>query len=468
MRVFGQPHVFGEPLGRSAAAGGGVAFDYFVNGATGNDTTGDGLTPETAWKTIDKAISSVPLAGGVTIGVAAGTYAENSGGLNYLYISRQFTDWVIVRAMPGASVTITDNASGTFCVRYAGGQRVRFSAVTIQQAGTNNQGTVVLANGAIADFVNCTITNRNWSIYTAPTGAVSFSVSSTVLQPRTGETGICLAIYADAFSGGSITATLNNVTATSQSPSGNSTGVLFRKFQADALQVTATITGGTFTNDNGYALSCYGGQLGVNGATFVSSGAPALVFGTDDAATHATTGSVKNCTIASDTSHALLIGQGTDGVEASNNVINAGDIGAVIKGANIVFDGNTVTPGTSDTLLLKGCSSPVVTNNTLQASAAGKFCLSMSLQGTTKVSSVTFTGNILEASGAADCMMWAGSTIDAGSGVCDSNTYDYSASSGNVGDVRTATGITDLAGLQAAWSGYGDGTNDANSTVIAA
>jgi len=438
--------------------------DYFV-ATTGDDSTGDGSI-NAPWKTIGKAIATVPIGGNKRIGVVAGTYAENVGGLKYLYLDRQFTDWVTVERFGPGTVTITDAASGTFCVRYAGGKRVRFQDVTIEQAGANSQAAVVFNNGAIADLVGCDIPNRNWSIFTIPTAAVEFALTRCNLHPRAGETGVCLGVYADGYNGGDIVAAINNCEVISQSPTGNSTGVLFRKLQAGAVRIQATITGGSYSNDNGYAICCDGGQLDIHGASVECAAAPALVLGTDGAATYTTTGSVSNCVIDSEASHSLLVGQGCSGVEVTQNTVNAGDHGIVNKGADSVITGNTVNPGTLAALLLKGCSGPTITGNTLRASLNNYACVMFSLEGSTKVSDVTLTGNTLEASGAADCLVWPGDTVDAGGGVCDSNIYDYSASSGNVGDVRATSGITTLSGLQGAWSGYAVTGNDANSTVI--
>lgn len=66
---------FGDARYQKAILSGAV---FYVNGATGNDTTGDGLTAGTAWATITKAVAVISKyisASGVTVNVATGTYA---------------------------------------------------------------------------------------------------------------------------------------------------------------------------------------------------------------------------------------------------------------------------------------------------------------------------------------------------------------------------------------------------------
>lgn len=439
---------------------GGELPAYYVNGATGNDTTGNGSFA-LPWATITKAIATVPDIA-CNVMVAAGTYAENTAGTKFLFITRVFTHWVTIRPWnTGDTVLITDAASGTFCVDFWGCQKIRFRDITIEQAGANSVGTVCLGNGAGFELVNCTITTRNRCVQNV-TGNGTFTLTGCTLVKRTGEVGAIKGVSLSAASGETLNAILNNCTVTGQAATG--TGVAITLTHVNG-SVSMTINGGTYTTSGAYVASAHGGNLAIVDGTFVATTTPAVVLGTDGAATYTTTGSVSGATITSASSHALLIGQGSSGVQAINCAVNTGDYGIVVKGADAVVDGCDVTAGTLAGMLLKGCDTPVVRNNTLRANQAGQACLTFSLQDAIKVSDVTFTDNILIATGAADGMVWPNDTIDAGGGVCDRNTYNVSGTTGNVGDVRATANITTLAALQGAWSGYDNEDNDANSTV---
>lgn len=135
---------------------------YYV-ATTGNDSTGDG-TASAPWRSIDKALSTINIAGNAEIIVAAGTYAENTSGSGGLQLSRTFTNMVYVRPESGAAVTIQSNGTGGgYAILVAtGAKNVRFSDVTIENNG--DLYTILFANNGTGIsklwFTRCTISNN--------------------------------------------------------------------------------------------------------------------------------------------------------------------------------------------------------------------------------------------------------------------------------------------------------------------
>lgn len=435
---------------------------YYVSTSSGNDTTGDG-TAGTPWATISKALATVPLTGNVNVLVDAGTYAEDTGAAGYLNITRTFSDWVNVKPWhAGDAVIITDNASGSYSIRYAGGQKVRFYNVTMQQAGANSEGTVVVNNGGIADFVGCTVTSINYGIYSVVADTCTITASNCTITPKTGATGNVRAVYARSGNGGNQSISLYNCIC-----SGIGT-TLVAAIDAGLSHAAGlfnlVIDGGSYTGTSNYAVRTHGGTMVIRNATVTSTSAPALVFGTDGGATYATTGSAYNCTVTCGSSHAMLVGQQCSNVTVDAMNVTGGDYGLVLKHCDSVSVTNsTLINGTTSPLYFKAATNTSVTGCTINSSVNYAVLIQNDV---TNVQNLTLTGNTITATGTAKCLFWPDATQDDGGGVCDSNVYDYSASSANLGDVRGTADITTLVALQGAWSGYDNPNNDANSTVF--
>lgn len=434
---------------------------YYVRKA-GNDSTGDGSTGN-PWLTINKALTTISAAGGHTVNVGAGTYAETSGS-NYLSITQTFASEVIIKPeTANDAVIVTDNGSGNFCVRYLGGTRITFQDMTIQQAGANNQGTVVLTNGAIAKFVRCAITTRNWCFYTVPTGAVSLTLDTCTLGKSVGATGNIVGVYSNSGASGNTTLAMTNCTVAGEGTAGQTAAVHLAETNI-AGTFSASITGGTYTNTGTYAIYGFNGDLTISEVVASAAGAPAVVFGTDGATATTTTGSISDSTISSTSSHALLIGYGAGAVIAENNTIDGGDFGVVLKmNDGATLRNSTIRNGSGATIYCKGAQNPTITGNMIINTAGALLSVGIGDSGQ-KSQNVTFTGNTVIGLGSASVFSWSDSAGDAGGGVCDYNTYRHFGS-GFLGSVYGASSIKTLAGLRTAWADYGDGSNDSHSRI---
>ena len=152
------------------------------------------------------------------------------------------------------------------------------------------------------------------------------------------------------------------------------------------------------------------------------------------------------------------------GVDVSDCTVTGGDQGLVFKECtSCEADSMTITAGSANGVLFKAGTSCSITNSTITGTVGD--LVRVDLNGANKSSLVTFTGNTVTATGSADIFYWIDATGDDGGSICDSNAYDISGTTGNIGDVYGTADIKTLAALQAAWSTYDVTTNDANSTV---
>ena len=108
---------------------------YYVS-KSGNDTTGDG-SQGNPWLTVQKAYSTVSTAGGHTINVGAGTYAENTSGTWLLQLDRSFVARVTIQAESGnPDDVVLTGASGSYNLYQAGAiSNLAFRNLTIQLRG---------------------------------------------------------------------------------------------------------------------------------------------------------------------------------------------------------------------------------------------------------------------------------------------------------------------------------------------
>lgn len=440
--------------------------DYYVSTA-GSDTAGDG-TEAAPWASLSKALASVPSAGGVRVGVAPGTYAENTSALGYLYVPNDFDAPVTVERWGVGEVVLT-NVSGSYCVRFEGATNVRLRGLTVRPATTTN-GAVTLRGACSGVALSECVVEANsslGSVYADATFSGDAEFTDCEYRPKAGYASAHRCYYHTAGSGRTSTVTHRRCEGTGSHASSAALAVLA---QAADANPTTRVVGGSWSNALSYAVHQMGGALYVSGgATITATDTPALVFGRDGVAAYPTTGSVVDSTVHSATSHSVLIGRLTEGVECRRNAVPGGDYGVVVKEcAGAVVADNEVSGTTDAGVYVKAATGPTITGN--DVAAAEGYCVRVlgNLADTgNQCEDVTLTGNTLTATGSAYCLEWGDAAEDAGGGVCDANTYDHSASSGNVGTVRGTAGITTLAGLQAAWSGYDTPGNDANSTVIA-
>lgn len=439
---------------------------YYVR-KTGNDTTGDGSTGN-PWLTLAKALTTVSIAGGHTILIGAGTYAEDMGFPHCVYLNRNFTAQVLVKSETGvrSDVIITAAAAGGYTIYYENaGHNVFWEAVTIQQAGATGQGTVRFLSTSSGGFTGCTIycLNSTWCVYSAGTGTTTITLTNCTLEKYPGQTGNIQPVYVNVGAGGVCNITLTNCTVTGQN------------VKACYLSVTdatgtfnATISGGTYTGSGAfvtgaYAIHARGGHCDITGITATRNETPAVAFGDDGATTLVTTGSISDSTIVSGTSHSLLIGYNAT-VAVDNCIVAGGDYAVVVKmNDGTTIDHCTLDGGSIATVYFKGALNGEVLHSRISNSAGSLILVGVGDAGQ-KSQGIVVEHNLLFGNGASALFTWSGSSGDDGGSVCDYNVYRHLGSA-FFGTVYGTASVKTLAGARAAWAGYGDGSNDSHSRM---
>jgi hypothetical protein len=455
---------------------------YYVR-TNGDDSSGNGSTG-TPWLTVKKALATV--AAGDTILVGDGTYAENDSGA--LLLKRVFASYVTIAPENGTlgAVTIT-TASGTIgtwvsaSAAYYKFQYITFTTV----AGAAN----VLRINSTADhiaFENCTFTPVDNSASTlfisnASTWNVSnISFTDCVFnKPAVGASHNCVSLSfsstgtSSAFGFTRCTFQSNatcidllgadGVTFTSCTMTAGGRGINFTGSPDTVSFINCVVTGGT------YGIWANGAtNLVITGGSITTTGAfGSALFGVDsNTGGGTTTVVITDVAITHPTGtagHALLFGNGclncvADGISiprcGDNALVVKENTGTEVKNCNI-------TSGTSAALYFKAAASPNAHDNRIIASQGSGFQL---LKGDTgnKNSNWQFLRNKVIVSGTGSHLQIGGDVDDAGGGVSDYNKYSPSS---NFGVVRASSGIATLAGIKAAWVGYGDGTNESHSRL---
>jgi hypothetical protein len=425
---------------------------YYVR-KDGHDTTGNGST-ELPWLTLAKAVASISTAGGHTILMGEGTYAESTAGVGYLNLNTVFSDWVTIRPeTEGGVVVITDTgATSVNSVRIRTCQKFRFENLRFTPAVYKTGGSVSLSAYAMSDiyFYNCT------------------------LDIRTDTAGLAYGFYAV----NNAAVAMSNITI-----DGCSFNVIgeheYVHVRAELSHASGTVDAFTIKNSvlhntgTRYAIQLKAvTNFLVDGCTVSSAGSIALAAGSDAIAAGGelpTTGTVQNCTVSSTTSHALLVGVSCDGVVITNNVIVGGDIGLVFKEcANGKAYFNRIRcpaaaggPG----LYFKAATGAEAKWNKIIGSA-GVGIKAAAGDGGAKCQNLTVTHNTVRMSGAGAVFSWA-ATGDNGGCVVDYNVYGPKGS-GRFGSVRADTDVLNLAELRAAWAGYDMSDNDTHSRLLSA
>lgn len=440
--------------------------NYYVR-KDGNDTTGDGSTGA-PWLTLSKALTTVSIAGGHTIYIGAGTYAENMSYTNSVYCSRAFAAPVTLRSESGnrADVIVT-GAGATYTMFYEdNAANVYWADVTIQGTGTPGQGTVRFQGAcSAAGFTNCAIYTHNATggIYAANAKAVVVTLTDCLIERRSDLSVDTRAIYARPTGGGTVTLTLTNCTM-----SGNNYVGVYCLAGDGSSAVHVTIDGGTYTATGvfatgAYAIQVQGGTCAISNITASRDATPCVVLGSDGSSALVTTGTVSNCTISSETSHSLLIGYNA-AIVVSGCTITGGDYGVVVK----MNDGTqltdcTISGGSIATVFFKGALNAKLVNSRV-SNAAGALVLVQVGDSAQKCQNLLVERNTLLGSGSAAIFNWAGGSGDAGGGVCDYNTYRPQGS-GLFGSVYGTAGLTSMSRLRNAWLTYDVPSNDSHSRI---
>jgi hypothetical protein len=435
------------------------AATYFVR-TTGNDTTGDGSTGN-PWLTVSKAQATVAIGGGDVVNIGTGTYAENTSGATFFNINRLFTAETVFQSETGnaADVTITGSSSASFnTLTNAANSNYHFKNVTFGAWATTTTSAIRVTQATTSiKFTGC--------VFAAPSSNAATRYGLQ-LQPSGVTTVAGLVCTNCTFTGGS------NANAQSLAVDPVAGAITAPQF------LNCTCTGPLPVNVT--ALTANAALSGVvfNGGSVSGTAGYGLKIGQDADTPIGTLGvTVSNMTLstAAGTGHALLIGKGANGCVARCNQVSGADFGMVVKGSNLtaygnVFRGGLVSAVNNAGIYCKGASGATLIGNTLYCAQGTRGVLRVLAGDSANPSaSITFKGNRVIADGATVMALeWGGATDDSGGSVSDYNLYDVRAAGATYGNVRSATGITTLAAVRSAWSGYGAGTNDANSQDVSA
>jgi hypothetical protein len=420
---------------------------YYVSTA-GDDTTGDGSIG-TPWRSVNKALTTIPLtAGPHTLNIGAGTYAETSG-TGSLKWGRLYGTLLTIQTTsgnPDVTITNTTAADGYMMQNTAACSHMLWKNITFSSI-TGTTWTWLYKNQTSStdiSFIGCTFNSPPdagaglYAIQTAGgagTFTSDFTFTNCVFNHATGSSGN--SIWFNTPANQTISITMINCTSTS-----NATGVVL-----DGNLMTVNIQGGNFSNSGASAV--------------------AFLLGTDNAgAGHGVTGTVRGITASSTSSHALEIGDGCVNVTVTGCKADAsggGDYALIGKGNGVgcVFQSNLSIGGSLGALMIKSAANGgKYQDNVLKASSGPAV---MNTDGSSQVgANVIFRNNRIITTSTANVFNWA-AAMDTSGAIFDYNTYDLRGT-GNYGTVQSTAGITSLSGLQSAWIAYG-GANESHSQL---
>lgn len=413
---------------------------YYVR-KDGNDTTGDGSTG-TPWLTVAKALGAngVPIAGGHTLKIGTGTYAEN-GGSNFWSPTRAFVAEVIVEPENASAndVIITSTGGSAYTLLQANGalNNLKFRRITFQAAAGSTKVLTMYSGANSASsvtFEDCTFQSaQGGTVVDTSNGAANPVQTWTFTRCIFRQTGADTPAW-QTGSGLSDAATLTF------------TDCVFDATKA-ACAFDEAAGGVTFTRCqfHGRGTSGYGLRLGTDAATNTGT----LV------------GTVSGCVVRSASSHTLLIGAGCSGVTVEDSTLYGGDHGLVLKACTApVIRRNLILSGTSTCIILKGSTGGTITGNRFAASGVTAIDNNDGAAGYENANN-TITGNSIIASGY-DAKAWDWDQAkDTGGNVIDANRYAIGSAS-TFGNVLGTNGIKTLAALRTAWGA--ESTNDDTST----
>lgn len=427
---------------------------------TGNDTTGDGST-DAPWLTINKAITSISISGGVRILVGAGTYSEDTGGGRF-NINRAFTNLVILAPESGmlGDVKIKGTTAVTGSVLITA-KHFRFDKIEFLNSDASTRVLAWIDTPAdYIDLVNCRVT----AVYT-DNGRAPLSVwpnSGTVSNIIIDGCDIVVTTPSAKFCDSLIRVesqtnhTISNITIT---------GCTFPTIPAtnngSVIGINATLGMGTVT---GVTISNM--TISTPNTTFIFS------IGTDavgNANMHVSNVNVYDCVVSGD-NHVVGAEFGiTGGVVFDNitlNQLSGGVYGFVVKeSVGVEIKNCAIQAGSNSGIYFKAASSPNAHHNTVTAALGTGvgFRLARNEVDLVKCLNWQLQNNVINVSGTAKAFNIGNSDHDGGGGICDYNIYQNNS---GLGVVRGDSNVADLFELQNAWADYNVTTNDSHSSVV--
>lgn len=418
---------------------------YYVR-KSGNDTTGNGSTGM-PWLTIAKAVATISNAGGHTVNIGTGTYAEDNGS-GLFNISRNFTAACTFQTETGLQDVIITGASSAA------------SNVTLGQFGNpcNNINFLNLTFG-------CWTTTNTFAAKLVHASYLNFT---TCLFIASG-TAICFLFQQTSDTGNSDSISFTSCAA-SQTGSSAATGWQVQGRSDDFTRLTNVTLTNCSANMVGQALliqNCLTG-ISVVGGSYISSGSYGMQIGADGGFRTAAidvTCSISGAYVSNTggNGHALIVGGHADSVTITNcHIFGSYLYGIILKECtNCTVQYNVImATGTSGiAVYYRGSTGNSVKNNIIIKSASGAQAIYENSGNTgNKCQNNIFQHNTVVCAGGAPLFGGWDSSTDNGGSVVDNNRY-YATSWGSI----RGTSISSLETLQAAWVGYSNPLNDANS-----
>lgn len=435
---------------------------YYVR-TTGNDTTGDGLSPATAWLTINKAHDTISIGGGHTVDIGAGTFAETSGS-GFLLLDRKFSAEVVFQGAGIGSTILTgtsgtdvlrSNATGTANVTFkdmsinplSGGKvfnltstgssnDVKFDNVLVTCAGGSLGSASALfmaagthpLDGLILNDVSINAsaaTNANAMLFASKltdltvSGEFSYTGVGSANCFRIDEaagTHLWSADCSIAVTGANTVAFWYQATAFVVSLSlGVTNPFVVSASNDDAIIIAGgagtgsrmAVTIGPYVNATGLGgcrIDGYCSDVVIHTGGFFNSTSgtsPALSVASDGATNDIQSVTCGAVTAITAGGHGGLFGLGASNISIKGGVYDGSDHSLVIKAAGGTMNGIRCKSASITSLLFKGATDIDCRGCRLTNSQNGAYCVDFRDEAPTDSDNITFIGNILEATGSA-------------------------------------------------------------------
>jgi len=445
------------------------AFTHFVNGASGSDVN-DGLSRATAWRTLEKAMATVP--SGAVVGVEPGTYAPVSvfdgfGTFYALCLHREFAARTWFVATSGKVRVVSTGGDGR--VLYASSawlsKNVALSGFVFDGGGlsgvqTTGSGVVFLSNPASCHdivLLDCEVIgasgpgnvrpcilvrtdNGGANMAAGGSGTYSWTVARTVMRDGAYPSVPIVSENVNAGAATGIAADFRFIGGSWRFANGS--GPIYGD-------------GWVFDGLDSYAPSGRALCLGIDG--------PDPALGTFMRCWNAV---VQNCKLESDTDHGLVVGATTRYCAVDATTVNGGAFGVVFKeGRDNVGTRLTITTKVDGSALyFKGAKGCVVSDSTVDTAVGTCVKLGAGETGTTSQGNRILRNRITARGTAA---LFGVTAPDAANGghAFDYNRYNRYGAASSFGTVRGAA-IKTRGDLMAAWAGFDVSGNDAGSILV--
>lgn len=457
------------------------------------DNSNNGSTPDLAKLTILNAFNTISNSGGKTIWLATGTYSEN-----LTFTNKSFTNPVVIRALPGHTVTLRP-ASGTRLVIFSGTcQNIKFRNVSLNSLSGQAGNVVEIGSRAsYCGFYDCEFIDPNSYVFSMSLGGGGGTTDFDVKRSRFVSGGNWtvnvstltnarfiandmqsinggIAINGSTLGGNYIVN--QNLMRGSIVLTGGSTVVLNCEVKHnDCLAISHT--GGTnstksvLTIDNN-SVNSTGGGIVITGYTtggscsnnVVLAASSSCIAWPNEGATNECDGHTISGNIVKRTGSAgygIIVGVGSSNVTVSKNEIDgAGSVNTlVITGSGHTVTLNRLYGGASNAMLLKGCSSCTITGNVILNDRLTSVALNFAAESAILSSSNTITGNTFTVSNG-QLYLIVGSNIGTGNNV---NSNSYQITENGIWGSMFTTVVGSLVNVRAAWTtNYASSPNNDN------